>query len=140
MSRNEAGEICGRVVATTLSRYAAPVPKPISVNILGLRWTTDAQKRWKNGQPPHTTTGVARTNWSQLRAPDDRGSLSASPNMAISKTGRESAALTQNRRNIESYSGSASTSAKASIGSSAMPQIGQDPGPSWTICGCIGQV
>ncbi len=25
-------------------------------------------------------------------------------------------------------------------GSSAMPQIGQEPGPSRTICGCIGQV
>jgi hypothetical protein len=26
------------------------------------------------------------------------------------------------------------------LGSSAMPQIGQAPGPTWRICGCIGQV
>ena len=25
-------------------------------------------------------------------------------------------------------------------GSSAMPQIGQEPGPTWRISGCIGQV
>ena len=28
----------------------------------------------------------------------------------------------------------------ASAGSSAMPQIGQLPGPTWRISGCIGQV
>src|ERR1700675_2171589 len=100
----------------------------------------DAQKRWKNGQAPHRTTGVARTNSIQLRVPPGIGSFSASPNIAISRTGKESAALTQNRSRMELYSGSASTSAKASIGSRAMPQIGQEPGPSWTISGCIGQV
>ena len=31
-------------------------------------------------------------------------------------------------------------SAVASTGSSAMPQIGQEPGPTWRISGCIGQV
>jgi hypothetical protein len=30
--------------------------------------------------------------------------------------------------------------ALTSSGSSAMPQIGQLPGPTWRICGCIGQV
>ena len=44
------------------------------------------------------------------------------------KNGSERTALTQNRMRIESYSGSASTSATTSIGSSAMPQIGQAPG------------
>ena len=28
----------------------------------------------------------------------------------------------------------------ARTGSSAMPQIGQLPGPTWRICGCMGQV
>ena len=49
-------------------------------------------------------------------------------------------ALIQNRLRIESYSGSASTAANGSIGSSAMPQMGHEPGPMRTICGCIGQV
>jgi hypothetical protein len=31
-------------------------------------------------------------------------------------------------------------SALASNGSSAMPQIGQEPGPTWRTSGCIGQV
>ena len=34
----------------------------ISVNMLRLRLTIDAQPRWKNGQPPQSTTGVARTS------------------------------------------------------------------------------
>jgi hypothetical protein len=43
------------------------VPSAISVNMLRWRLTTDAQPRWKNGQPAHSTTGVAKTNWIQLR-------------------------------------------------------------------------
>jgi len=34
----------------------------------------------------------------------------------------------------------APVSAPAISGSSAMPQIGQEPGPTWRISGCIGQV
>ena len=55
-------------------------------------------------------------------------------------SGSETAALTQKRKRIDSYSGSDSTTASTSIGSSAMPQIGQDPGPSRITSGCIGQV
>jgi hypothetical protein len=36
----------------------------MSVNMLRLWLTTDAQPRWKNGQPAHSTTGVASTSWS----------------------------------------------------------------------------
>ena len=32
---------------------------PISVNMVRLRRFREAQKRWKNGQPAHRTTGVA---------------------------------------------------------------------------------
>src|SRR5260370_25759687 len=60
MLRNDAGKICGSKVATMLYRYATPVPIAISVNMLVLRFTTDAQPRWKNGQPHQRTTGVAR--------------------------------------------------------------------------------
>src|SRR5712692_7796312 len=140
MLRKEAGKICGKNVATTLSRYAAPVPRPISVNILGLRLTSEDQKHSKKGQPPQRTTGVARRNSMPFRTVDVRCKPSDSPSMESSKTGSDKAALTQKRRRIESYSGSASTPAKMSKGSSAMPQMGQLPGPNRMISGCIGQV
>src|SRR6516225_2633927 len=100
---------------------------PISVNMFGLRLTSEAQKRLKNGQPPQSTTGVAKTNSIALRILCDKRSPSASPNIERTSTGNDNAALAQNRRRIESYSGSASTSAKTSMGSNAIPQIGQVP-------------
>ena len=39
-----------------------PVPIAISVNMLVERFTIEVQPRWKNGHPPHSTTGVARTS------------------------------------------------------------------------------
>src|SRR6266581_482867 len=140
MLRKEIGKVCGKNVATTLSKYAAPVPRPIRVNIFGLRLTSEDQKRSKNGQPPQRTTGVARKNSIAFRTGGARRRPRDSPSMEKSRSGKDKAALTQNRRRMESYSGSASTSAKTSIGSSAMPQMGQVPGPICTICGCIGQV
>src|SRR5260370_35088569 len=59
MLRNDAGKICGSKVATTLYRYATPVPIAISVNMLVLRFITDAHPRWKNGQPHQRPTRVA---------------------------------------------------------------------------------
>src|SRR5260370_38252518 len=140
MSRKEAGKTCGKKVAATLSRYAAQVPSPIKVNIVGLGLTSEDQKRSKNAQPPQRTTGVARKNSITLRMAGVRCRPRDSPNIERRRTGRDSAALTQKRRRMESYSGSASTSAKASIGSRAMPQMGQLPGPNRMICGCIGHV
>ena len=40
-----------------------PVPSAISVNMLRLRVTSDCKPRTKNGQPAHSTTGVASANW-----------------------------------------------------------------------------
>jgi hypothetical protein len=37
-------------------------------------------------------------------------------------------------------SGFSSSSPETVRGSSAIPQMGQDPGPGRTTCGCIGQV
>ena len=54
-------------------------------------------------------------------------------------SGRESAALIQKRRVMSTNSGLGASSRVAVLGSSAMPQIGQDPGSSRTISGCIGQ-
>jgi hypothetical protein len=53
--------------------------------------------------------------------------------------GAASAMLIQSRLVISASSGFA-CSAVTSRGSSAMPQIGHEPGPSRTICGCIGHV
>src|SRR5687767_7156289 len=54
-------------------------------------------------------------------------------------SGTVSAVLTQKRR-VMSVSSGLSSSSVMVRGSSAMPQIGQLPGASRTISGCIGQV
>ena len=53
-------------------------------------------------------------------------------------SGTAAATLTQSRRvkSVSSWLGSS----EGIIGSKAMPQIGQAPGSSRTISGCIGQV
>ena len=155
MLRKDAGKICGNRVATTLKRYATPVPMAISVNMLVLRFTSDAHPRWKNGQPPHSTTGVARMSSSHGSIELHGGSTSRPPRsmpippmnacghnmlpMAIASSGAVSARLIQKRRVMSRSSGFASSTVTVR-GSSAMPQIGQLPGPARTISGCIGQV
>ena len=52
----------GATVATTLNSQATPVPIAISVNMFRFMVRTDVQPRSKNGQPPHSTTGVASTS------------------------------------------------------------------------------
>ncbi len=59
--------------------------------------------------------------------------------IARMKRGKDSAALIQKRRVISTSSGLGASSRVAVLGSSAMPQIGQEPGSSRTISGCIGQ-
>ena len=54
--------------------------------------------------------------------------------------GSVSASPIQNRRVMSTSSGFGPPSAVMDSGSSAMPQIGQFPGPSWRTSGCIGQV
>ncbi len=58
--------------------------------------------------------------------------------MASNMTGAVSTALTQNRFVMSSSSGFVSSSAATVTGSRAMPQIGQLPGSSRTISGCMG--
>ncbi len=57
----------------------------------------------------------------------------------IASKGRVSKALIQSRRVMLVNSGLAAAAVTVR-GSSAMPQMGQAPGPSRTICGCMGQV
>src|SRR5208337_792528 len=137
------GKICGNSVATTLYKYATPVPIAISVNMLVLRFTTDAHPRWKNGQPPHSTTGVESSSSSHGNpqfhgdAMNARGEIMLP--MAIASNGAVSPRLIQNRR-VMSRSSGLSSSTVTVRGSRAMPQIGQFPGCARTTSGCIGQV
>src|SRR3982751_835225 len=103
--------------------------------MLGLLFLSESQNLWKNGQPPHSTTGDASTNSTIGYAWMGTPTIGA---IASTKSGTLSAALTQKRR-VMSRSSVSSPSA-APIGTSAMPHFGQEPGPTCTISGCIGQV
>ena len=111
------------------------------MNMLGRRLTIDLQPRSKNGQPPHSTAGVASANWTHTAARGPiRPELEISSAIAKATSGTESPTQIQNRRVISRSSGFGVSPSPAAIGSSAMPQIGQLPGPARWICGCIGQV
>jgi hypothetical protein len=116
----------------------------ISVNLLRLRETSEAQPRAKKGAPPQSTTGVASTSWSQVSARPVRWSPSGLPGIispiAIANTGSVRARLTQKRRVMPRNSGFGPSSSAAATGSRAMPQIGQSPGLSFRTSGCIGHV
>ena len=60
--------------------------------------------------------------------------------MAMTSSGALRAALTQRRRRMSVSSGFSVSASWIVRGSSAMPQMGQLPGASRTISGCIGQV
>jgi hypothetical protein len=112
-------------------------------NMFRLRFSTDCHPRTKKGQPPHSTTGVARANSSHcsgcgaMNLATPPGASSAV--MARMKSGSASAAPTRKRRDM-SASSAFSSDAAGVRDSSAMPQIGQLPGSLRTICGCMGQV
>ena len=111
--------------------------------MLGLRLTTDAQPRSKNGRPAHRTTGAAHTSCSQFEAVRLRGSAPAPAIIsviAMPNTGRPIAAAIRKRRVMSTSSGLGASSGAAARGSSAMPHSGQAPGASCTTSGCMGQV
>ena len=115
----------------------------ISVNMLRLRLSSDAQARWKNGQPAHQTTGVARANWIQADVAGGTRRWSTGNRwlpISSANTGRVSTSPIQNRRPMSASSGFGPSSAVATSGSSAIPQMGQLPGTPRRISGCIGQV
>src|SRR5512143_520955 len=60
--------------------------------------------------------------------------------MAMMTRGSESTTPVQNRRVMDMSSGFSSSASDTVLGSSAIPQMGQLPGPSRTISGCMGQV
>ena len=107
------------------------------------RFTSDAQPRTKNGQPPQRTTGAASAKRIQFTQPCGTIDCSGWPG-SISDTmnARIGAVITadqRNRRDMSSSSGFRSSTATVR-GSSAMPQIGHAPGASRAISGCMGQV
>src|SRR5579862_3305493 len=120
---------------------------PIRVNMLGLRLTSDVQKRWKKGHPAQRTTGVARKNSSHVKLSGTPSRLKSKrrryPNIdaiATSNSGRVRATATQKRRVMSRNSGFSSAAAVTVRGSRAMPQMGHEPGVGRMISGCMGQV
>ena len=112
--------------------------------MLGLRLTSESQPRWKNGKAAHSTTGLASASSSQTIVRSSTKAWKVRPSigaMATISSGTDSAALTQNRLVKSTSSGFGPSSPVGTpIGSSAMPQIGHEPGLSLMISGCIGQV
>ena len=107
-----------------------------------LRFFTDATARMKNGQPAQSTTGVPSSSCTQFEVCCAMRWWRSKtwPPISRANTGSVSAVPIQKRRVMSRSSGLSPVSAVASTGSSAMPQMGQLPGPIWRICGCIGQV
>ena len=136
---NDAGNTEGISVATTLYKKAAPVPRPISVHMLGLRCSTDCAPRAKNGQPAHMTTGRDRTSSIPLCVAISNQPRRW-PNMASTVTTTVSGKVHQKRCWNDTSSEFSSSSSVGSKGSSVMPHFGQSPGRAWRISGCIGQV
>ena len=105
--------------------------------MLGLRLTSDSQPRWKNGIAAHSTTGVASASSIHTASRSPIQSRTGRPSigpMVMTSSGSDSAALTQNRLVKSTSSGFGPSSPVGTpIGSSAMPQIGQEPGLSRTI-------
>src|SRR6266566_5096386 len=115
----------------------------MSVNMFGLRLTIEIQPRSKNGQPAQNTTGVANTNpiqFSNAPCDIDRAPPRAMSIIVSANTGTVRSVDSQNRRVIDTSSGFGRSSSVMTRGSSAIPQIGQAPGASRTICGSIGHV
>ena len=116
--------------------------------MLGLRLTTDAQARWKNGSPAQRTTGTAQASWTQFDAARLSGTAPAPPiisAIASPNTGNPTTAPTQARRVMSASSGFGGSSAVAAPGTSgtsgcrAIPHFGQGTGSVSRTSGHIGQ-
>jgi len=116
---------------------------PISVNMLGLRFTNEAHMRWKKGRPPQSTTGVESASSTQASVRGESPTAAWPASMGPideSSTGSVSNPLTQKRRVMSRSSSLWVSSALTMRGSRAMPQIGHAPGWARTTCGCMGHV
>ena len=105
----------------------------------------DRHPRTKNGQPPQSTTGVAKRNWNHCQVLGDTARMSGDApgiksDMVTSRIGIVSAVEIQNRLVMSTSSGFFCSVAVTVLDSSAIPQIGHEPGLSRTIWGCMGHV
>jgi hypothetical protein len=133
MLRRAAGNSPGATVAVTLYTHATPVPNAMRLNMLRLRFFTEAQPRTRKGQPAHRTTGVPNNICTQFDACWLRRLCRSMrcPPISSTTTGTLSASPIQNRRLMSLSSALGPVISVATTGSSAIPQIGQLPGPIW---------
>ena len=129
----------GNSVAITLYIYATPVPMAINVNIFKFRVRTDFHPRTKKGAPPHKTTGVANAN-SIHDCHEPKNPPVNIPPIVIINNGSARAVLIQNRLVMSINSGFSVSSNEISIGSRAIPQMGQSSNLSAITSGCMGHV
>jgi len=107
--------------------------------MLGLRWAIDRTPRTKKGAPAQSTIGSVSASSIQLcRAMSNQPKRW--PNMASTVTITVKGSVHQKRRLKSASSGFSVSSRSGITGSSVMPHLGQLPGWSWRISGCIGQV
>ena len=107
-------------------------PCAISVNMLRLRVVSEAQPRSKNGQPAHSTTGVASASCTQFDAcgPSScAGRRDGRPSPAANTGSGQRQADPEPPRHVGELGIGRRRRPSTSSGSSAMPQIGQAPGP-----------
>jgi hypothetical protein len=99
----------------------------------------DCAPRTKNGQPDHSTIGVARANSTQVWVATGI-SPRRCPTIAKVVTIPVNGSVHQKRLVKSFSSGFSSSPSSGSTGSSVIPHFGQLPGWSSLISGCIGQV
>ena len=111
-----------------------------------LRWrfTIDAHPRWKNGQPPHSTTGVASASSIQFSAAPAASTMqrlarAETPHTMNARIGAVSASDHRNRRVMSSSSGLVLLE-RHGYRLERHPADRARPGPFWRISGCIGHV
>ena len=128
------------------SRTRRATPSAISVNMLRLRVTSERHARTKNGQPPHSTTGVASASSIHARAAARgraaRGAGSISPIASANSGAVSSGARPRSAASCRRSSGSSSSSATPIVERlerHAADRAGAGPA-SRTISGCIGHV
>jgi hypothetical protein len=106
--------------------------------MLRLRFPCDFQPRSKNGQPAQSTTGVASTSWIQLRCRREEMAAGEVPaHLEQEDRQGQHQADPEAARDVDEF-GFGPSSAEGISGSSAMPQIGQLPGPTCRIFGMHG--
>src|SRR6266704_237775 len=97
-----------------------------------LRVTRDRHPRTKNGQPPQSTTGVAKIHSNHCQVLGAANCVNADmagtrSDIVTTRSGIVSAVQIQNLLVMFTNSGFFSSSAVTVLGSRAMPQIGHEP-------------